>query len=118
MPPDSTVDFSVLSQKTKAMLRRSIDALIDPNAALAREVIAADDEVDAENRRIVDRVKDLIRRRPAELDAFLHLISVARHFERIADHAVNIAQDVVYLLEGRIIRHPALEGHEGPAKAS
>jgi phosphate transport system protein len=115
VPLDGAIDFGSLAQKTKSMLRRSIDALINLNAAMAREVIAADDEVDAENREIVDRVKDLIRRRPAELDTFLHLISVARHFERIADHAVNIAQDVVYLLEGRIIRHPALENPAAPA---
>jgi phosphate transport system protein len=114
LPLDESIDFSDLARKTQSMLHRSIDALIDLDGALARQVIAADDEVDAENSAIVARVKDMIRRTPGNLDSLLHLISIARHHERIADHAVNIAQDVIYLLDGRIVRHPALDA---PAQA-
>ncbi len=113
MPMDETVDFASLTRKTQSMLHRSIDALINLDGNTAREVIASDDEVDAENREIVTRVKAMIRARPADLDSFLHLISIARHYERIADHAVNISQDVIYMLDGRIVRH---EFAESPAK--
>jgi len=105
LPEDGVVDFSGLARKTQTMFRRSIDALIGLDSNLARQVIDSDDEVDAENRAITTRVKEEIQRRPADLESFLHLISVARHYERIADHAVNIAEDVVYLLEGSIVRH-------------
>ncbi|MBM4155052.1 MAG: phosphate signaling complex protein PhoU [Lentisphaerae bacterium] len=108
LPVEEAVDFAPLARMTQSMLHRSIDALINLDGALAREVIESDDEVDAGNRAIVARVKDMIRTDPTELDSLLHLISIARHYERIADHAVNIAEDVIYLLDGRIIRHPSL----------
>ena len=109
LPVEEAVDFAPLARKTQSMLHRSIDALINLDGSLAREVIESDDEVDAGNRAIVARVKDMIRADPTELDSLLHLISIARHYERIADHAVNIAEDVIYLLDGRIVRHPALD---------
>lgn len=108
LPLEDAVDFGSLASRTQSMLHRSIDALINLDGPLARQVIAADDEVDSENRSIVARVKDMIRANPVELDSLLHLISIARHYERIADHAVNIAEDVLYLLDGRIVRHPTL----------
>lgn len=107
-PAKDPIDFRPLAGLTLTMLRRSIDALVGLDAVIAREVIASDDAVDAANRTVVEQVKARIRSNPAALDAELHLMAIARHFERIADHAVNIAEDVIYLLEGRIVRHPGL----------
>ena len=78
--------------------------------ALARAVLAMDDEVDRLDRASREDAMALIRADPGRADAAFRLFSVARHLERIADHATNIAEDVVYLKEGAIIRHRAEPG--------
>ncbi|MCX6998586.1 MAG: phosphate signaling complex protein PhoU [Kiritimatiellaeota bacterium] len=102
---DIPYDFSAISAKTQAMLRQSIDALVHLDADLARKVGLADDEVDALNREAFNRVTSMIKAHPDDLDALIALLSVSRYLERIADHASNIAEDVLYLVEGRIVRH-------------
>ena len=75
-----------------------------------------DDEVDRLNRAILDALEVMIRADPGGIDAAFRLSSVARQLERIADHATNIAEDVIYLKEGAIIRHRlGLEGGPGGA---
>ena len=102
---DIPYDFSAISEKTQAMLCQSIDALINLDADLARKVGIADDEVDAINREAFNRVTSMIKTHPDDLDSLIALLSVSRYLERIADHASNIAEDVLYLIEGRIVRH-------------
>ena len=104
-PLDIPYDFSAIAAKTQAMLRQSIDALINRDADLARKVGLADDEVDAINREAFNRVTSMIKSHPDDLDSLIALLSVSRYLERIADHASNIAEDVIYLIEGRIVRH-------------
>jgi phosphate transport system protein len=87
------------------MLRKSLDALVSLDANLAREVCAADDQVDALNREAYLQVEESIRRHPDKMEPLIHLLSVSRHLERIADHATNIAEDVIYMCEGQIVRH-------------
>lgn len=106
---DIPFDFPGMSEKAQRMLRQSLDALVNDDTTLARKVLAADDEVDAINRHMYDQVKDGIRRHPENLDCLIHLLSVSRHLERIADHATNIAEDVIYMAEGEIVRHRAEE---------
>jgi phosphate transport system protein len=98
-------DFPTMADKAQAMVRNSLDALIHLDAALARSVCAADDEVDAINRQMYEQVQDGIRRQPQALNSLIHLLCVSRHLERIADHATNIAEDVIYMLKGEITRH-------------
>lgn len=102
---DIPFDFTGMAEKAHEMLHRALDALVNEDAALAYEVIASDDEVDAINREMYSRVKDGIRKDPGQLEALIHLLSVARHVERIGDHASNIAEDVIYLTKGEIVRH-------------
>ena len=87
------------------MLRKSLDALISHDVKAAYEVIAEDDEVDAMNRQMYKQVEDGIRSRPDRVESLIHLLGVSRSIERIADHATNIAEDVIYLIEGKIVRH-------------
>ena len=87
------------------MLRRSIDAYVDLDAAKAREVCVDDDIVDGLNRETLNEMTAVMRSAPAAVDAAVGLFNVSRHLERIADHATNIAQDAIYLVEGRIVRH-------------
>ena len=93
--------------KVRNMLRSSLDALVNLDAALAREVCASDDEVDDFYRNMYDTVKREITASPTpdRIDDMLQLLSISRHLERIADHATNIAEDVIYMIEGEIFRH-------------
>jgi phosphate transport system protein len=68
-------------------------------------VCAADDEVDALYRDMFDKIKTGITEHPDKLDEFMQVLSISRHLERIADHATNIAEDVIYMIEGDIVRH-------------
>lgn len=98
-------DFDRMSQLTREMLRRSINAFIQVDAKLAQEVCSSDDEVDQINRAMYDKVYDAIRKHPEQVEPLIHYLSISRHLERIADYATNLAEDVIYMIEGRIIRH-------------
>lgn len=104
---DVPFDFPLMAEKAQTMLRMSLDALVNWQPSLAMEVCAMDDEVDAINRDMYNQVKDEIRQHPENLDSLIHLLSVSRHLERIADHATNVAEDVIYMVEGKIVRHRA-----------
>lgn len=98
-------DFDDMAEKVIGMLRKSIDALINTDEELAVKVCESDDEVDEINRDVYKMVKEKIIKHPEHLDALINLLSVSRHLERIADHATNIAEDVIYLVKGDIVRH-------------
>ena len=98
-------DFNGLSAKAQTMLKKSLDALVNLDAGLARQVCAMDDEVDAINRNMYEQVRDAIRRHPEHTDAMIAHLTVSRCLERIADHATNIAEDVIYMTRGDIVRH-------------
>jgi phosphate transport system protein len=103
--PDGLPDMAA---KTQSMLHDSIDALVNLDVKLAVAVCARDDEVDQLKRAIRIEVEDRIETNPRHLRPLLRLLAVSRNLERIADSATNIAEDVIYMVEGRIIRH-----HEG-----
>jgi phosphate transport system protein len=98
-------DLAGMWEKSQAMLRDAIDALVNRDAQLAQRVCASDSEVNRQKRQIRREVEALLRAQPERVPAWLALLAVARNLERIADHAANIAEDVIYLVEGRIVRH-------------
>jgi len=102
---DIPLDFPGMVDQAKAMLQKSLDALVNMDCQLAREICAADDEVDAIHRQMYGEVKEGIQKNPDHFDCLIHLLQASRHLERIADHATNIAEDVVYMVEGEIVRH-------------
>jgi len=102
-------DLEAMTEKTQSMLRQSLDALVNMDSRLAQQVCIADDEVDAMNRQMFDIVQDGIRANPEQMETLIHLLSASRHLERIADYATNIAEDVIYMVEGKIVRHKAEE---------
>lgn len=102
---DIPFDFTGMAEKAEAMLRGSLDALIHMDAKLARHVCELDDEVDAINRRMYDQIEDMIRAHTDQVDVLIAMLSVSRYLERVGDHATNIAEDVLYMVEGHIIRH-------------
>jgi phosphate transport system protein len=88
-----------------SMVRSALDCFVHLDTVSARRVIVLDEEVDRYNREIIDELYELMRERPTLIAAAMHCFSASRHIERIADHATNIAEDVIYLVEGEIARH-------------
>jgi phosphate transport system protein len=99
--------LSHMAQVALDMLRLSLDAFVAQDSRLAREVCGKDDIVDALNREIIDELLETMKRSADLVEPALQMFSASRHVERVADHATNIAEDVVYLVEGEIIRHRA-----------
>jgi phosphate transport system protein len=87
------------------MVHDALDAFVDLDVEQAREVCRRDDEVDDFNRQVIDDLLETMRTRSDLVEAALHFFSVCRHVERIGDCATNIAEDVIYLVEGEIARH-------------
>jgi phosphate transport system protein len=104
-PMEIPFDLAGMSRKTQAMLHDSLTALVTLDARLAGDVCARDTEVDRMKRAVRLKSEELMRTEPARVPGLLTLMAVSRSLERIADHATNIAEDVVYLVDGRIIRH-------------
>ncbi|MCH2211351.1 MAG: phosphate signaling complex protein PhoU [Fuerstiella sp.] len=94
-----------MAQLTVTMVKRALDALVRLDVDIAREVCLSDDEVDSLNREVIFEMQDVMRTQPDFIEAALSLFSASRHIERIADHATNIAEDVIYLVDGEIARH-------------
>ena len=87
------------------MVKRSLDAFVGSDIALAKEVIQMDARVDDLNRQVIGELQAMMKSDPELVEAALHCFSAARHIERIGDHAENIAEDVIYLVDGDIVRH-------------
>lgn len=104
-PANVDLDFQAMSTKAQWMLKHSLDALVDRDLDLARRVCSADDDVDDMNREMYTHIQAAIRENPDHIEVLIHLLSVSRHLERIADLATNIAEDVIYMIEGEIVRH-------------
>jgi phosphate transport system protein len=99
------IHLEKMSKQTQDMVKQSLDALVESNAAIARRVCEADDEIDHRNRQMHVLIQEQIRSNPDEIERLLNLLSVSRHLERIADLATNVAEDVIYTVEGEIVRH-------------
>jgi phosphate transport system protein len=97
--------LETLATEALAQVRHSLDSLTQCDTELARTVIAADLEVDRLYRAVLKEIKRSIEQHPDRVDNWLRLINTARNLERVADHATNIAEAVIYLKEGDIVRH-------------
>jgi len=102
---DLPFDLQDMAEKVRSMLKRSLDALVNRDEKLARKVCEDDDAVDDLNREMYVCVEQTIKKDPDNLNSYIQLLSASRYLERIADHTTNIAEDVIYLVTGEIIRH-------------
>lgn len=94
-----------MADLVRRMVSQSLDALINADAALARQVCERDDEVDAMKRSLGEMIRERIQQDPGNAAILLKILDVPRHLERLADLATNISEDVIYLVEGEITRH-------------
>lgn len=101
-------DLEEMAQKTRRMVSDALDSLVQMDSGLAREVCRNDDEVDALNAQMFQNIQSAIQQNPSSLQGYVQLMSAGRQLERIADHATNISEDVIYMIEGDIVRHTSL----------
>ncbi|QDT00435.1 phosphate signaling complex protein PhoU [Adhaeretor mobilis] len=87
------------------MVRDALDAFVRLDVETAREVCLRDDIVDILNRQVIDALHDLVHQNASDVEPAIYFFSASRHVERIGDHATNIAEDVIYLVDGEITRH-------------
>ena len=99
------VDFTRMADQVRTMVRESLDALVRNDTALARRVIELDDAVDRDHRQVFVLLQEAMSRDAAIIKRVIPLLSSSRYLERIADHATNICEDVIFMIDGDIIRH-------------
>ena len=104
-PLDVPFYYSVMSEKTINMLKDSLDALVNLDIDLAYKVRLMDDEIDEIDRNFFVTVCEVIPRNVERVGSTINWFSISHNLERIADHATNIAEEVIYLIEGVIQRH-------------
>jgi len=111
-PIKVAVNLPGMAQVALAMLKAALDAFVNQDAAAARAVIPRDEAADAMNKEIRRQLISFMTEHPDTIERCLDLLTATKCLERIADHATNIAEDVVYLCEARDIRH---QGKDRPA---
>ena len=102
---DLPAEIRSMAMQAQEMVKQCLDAVVRGDPALARQVREEDDAVDAARQRVQRRVMAGIKADPENAESLLRINSVSKHIERIADMATNIAEDVVYMVEGDIVRH-------------
>ena len=103
--PDFVFNYSTMAEKAQIMLKMSLDALVNMDVDLAMKVCLLDDEVDDIKVVAYNKIKDVMAQDVENLGYYINLLLISRHLERLADHATNIAEEVIYMIEGEIVRH-------------
>jgi len=104
-PLNVVLDFPLMIEGVREMVKGSLDALVNENTDTARKVLEKEPEIDEVNRQMFVVIQDVMRKEPDTVDRAVQLLSASRYLERIADLATNIAEDVVFMVEGDLIRH-------------
>lgn len=103
------LDIPKMASLVQSMLLKCLEAFVNEDEVLARSVLAADDEVDKLRDAVYAELLEIMQRDPSVVPAAVDLIFVARNLERIGDHATNVAEDVVFLINGVDVRHNGAE---------
>lgn len=111
---ETPFDLHDMATKVLAMIGGSVDALVRMDRELAQRICADDKAVDRLHRSNYDFIRRAILGNPQHIDTFIALMTVSRSLERIGDHATNIAEDVIYLLDGQIVRHAKRQNEDKP----
>src|SRR5579863_7811640 len=101
------IDIPAMATRVQSMIRKSLDSFVKRDAELARTVLVSDDAVDELRDAIYEELIEHMERDPKSVRQAINLMFVARNLERLADHATNIAEDVLFLVEGVDVRHHA-----------
>jgi len=104
-PPRFAFDYEPMAAEVEKMLQLSLDALVNMDVDTAFRVVTMDDDVDGIHRRAYQLIRDEMKHHPDHTTFLINFYLISRHLERIGDHATNIAEEVIYLIEGEIVRH-------------
>ncbi|MDA0667368.1 MAG: phosphate signaling complex protein PhoU [Planctomycetota bacterium] len=104
-PISPPAEFELMAQQTRVMVRETIQALVRRDEDRARKVLKMDDIVDGFNRNLLKRIEAQMGQEPESVPALMRWANVVRLVERIADYATNIAEDIIYMEQGDIVRH-------------
>jgi phosphate transport system protein len=104
-PVKPLIDIPRMAELAEGMIRDALDAFVKNDAALARGVLRRDDEVDELKDQVFRELLTYMMADPATIERALALILISRNLERVADHATNIAEDVIFVVEGKDVRH-------------
>lgn len=99
------IDLPKMAGDVQAMLRKALDAFVQEDVAVAEEVLGADDQIDEVNHKIFEELIDYMGRDKANIKRACRLMFISRYLERIADHATNVAEMVIFMVQGRDVRH-------------
>lgn len=99
------VDIKTMGSKVGIMIRRAIQALLEGDSKLAESVLEMDDEIDEMNKAIQNELVEVMKQHPEVAEQSLNAIIISRNLERAADHATNIAEDVIFWIRGNDVRH-------------
>lgn len=113
-PVKPLIDIPRMGEIAQIMLRDALDAFVRRDVALAEAVLAADDRLDALRSQIFRELITYMFQDPGTIEPSLDLILISRHLERIGDHATNVAEDVIFLVSARDVRHHATDGPAEP----
>lgn len=102
------LDLARMADLVRAMVRDSLDALLNADVAMAKRVLAADDEVDRFKDDVTLKMTELMKSNPADIPRAIDMIFIARSLERMADHATNVAEDVIFAYTGVDVRHQSV----------
>jgi phosphate transport system protein len=105
-PVKPLIDIPRMGELAQSMLRDALDAFVRRDIALAEAVLAQDDIVDGLKTQIFRELLTYMLQDPATIEPSLDLILISRHLERIGDHATNVAEDVIFILSAKDVRHP------------
>lgn len=97
--------IEVIPETVRTMVRKTLDSLVKLDVDMAREVIEMDDIVDDINRRMYSQLQSLMEKDTSTIERAIQVLSTSRYMERIADLATNIAEDVIFMVEAKVIRH-------------
>ncbi len=104
------IDIPKLSVVAQRMIHQAIESFINKDVELAKKVVLSDDEADKLRNLVQDElINDYMAKDPASASRAVPLLLIARHLERICDHTTNIAEDVIYMVEGKVVRHHSEE---------
>jgi phosphate transport system protein len=107
------VDIPAMAGRVRAMIRDALRSFIEADVELARRVLEADDEIDRMNHEAFAALSKAIQAQPDATVQALDALSIARNLERVADHATNIAEDVIFWVRGADVRHGAGQQYAG-----
>jgi phosphate transport system protein len=107
-PVKPLIDLPRMARIAERMLRQALDAFVGPDLRLARSVLGQDDELDDLKHQVFRELLTYLMRDPGTMEAALDLLLISRHLERVGDHATNIAEDVIFIVEAKDVRHQGI----------